>query len=517
MNLQIALIALGAILVAGIYFFSRWQETQRRGRGGERQKRKLSDLAEPSLDGSSTSSDGLKVQDFDADQSADVDSASDTMDRRASTNGSVDPVSADLVAADTGLENTAVTASHDEIRHTPDSSAVDSMVNDVPAAEASPLMDEGDGELGDGIPILDGRVDTDSAPWEDPTETVEPPSVMSSEDETRALHVDDGITDDSAGLESGFEPEISDLTVPDDLRIGGTDDDDRDIDMRDQRSSLGAFLSSLKPIDRIKSSFQNRLDAVKADREGTDNRQETGGDLEMHDDNGEETKQADLLEAATAGSDAPDNRPAEDTNSVEPKSGRTVSTSGGAATSGLSPANGFEKLSQIDYYVKLSGERDVSRDSVLAVYREAAAGLSKSHSVYGLRLPDKVWRDLEHEPEESRFDDLVVTVQLADRHGPISAKELTRFSNLVVKLSESTGRGFSFMAPIESAQQQAEAIDRFRRQFDSIFVVNIRPLEGETFEGSTIDRCATQIGLIPDNNRFYARYKPVGKTEGLSL
>jgi cell division protein ZipA len=67
------------------------------------------------------------------------------------------------------------------------------------------------------------------------------------------------------------------------------------------------------------------------------------------------------------------------------------------------------------------------------------------------------------------------------------------------------------MAPIESAQQQAETIDRFRRQFDSIFVVNIKPLEGESFDGAVIDRCAKQIGLMPDGNRFYARYKPVGK------
>ena len=179
--------------------------------------------------------------------------------------------------------------------------------------------------------------------------------------------------------------------------------------------------------------------------------------------------------------------------------------------SDLQPAPGFEKLSQIDYYVKLSGGRDVSRDSVLAVYREAAAGISKGHSVYGLRLPDKIWSDIEHEPEEARFGDLVMTVQLADSNGPMTPKDMTRFSNLVVKLSESTGRGFSFMAPMESAQQQAIAIDNLRRKFDSIFVVNIRPVDDDFFDGAAVARCASQIGLVPDDSGFYARYKPVDK------
>lgn len=177
----------------------------------------------------------------------------------------------------------------------------------------------------------------------------------------------------------------------------------------------------------------------------------------------------------------------------------------------IHPAAGFERLSQIDYYVKLSGERDVSRESVLAVYCEKTIGLTIKHGIFGLHLPDKVWRDLETEPEESRFCDLVVTVQLADKNGPISAHNMTRFSSVITALSETTGRGFAFMAPIENAHQQAIAIDRFRKRFDSIFVVNIKPEDAEFFEGPVIDRYATQIGLSINQNGFYARHKLVGK------
>ncbi len=179
----------------------------------------------------------------------------------------------------------------------------------------------------------------------------------------------------------------------------------------------------------------------------------------------------------------------------------------------LQPAPGFERLSQIDYYVKLSGGKDVSRDSVLAVYREAAAGISKAHSLHGLRLPDKVWVDVENQSEETRFADLVITIQLADCDGPLVREDLVRFSNMVSKLSESTGRGFSFMTPMECAEQQAAIIDRLRQQFDSIFVLNVRPLEDETFDGAEVERFATHIGLTPtsDTRGFFTRFKLVEK------
>ncbi len=178
---------------------------------------------------------------------------------------------------------------------------------------------------------------------------------------------------------------------------------------------------------------------------------------------------------------------------------------------GYQPVEGFDKISQIDYWVKIFGDRDVGRESVLGIYRDSISSITKRSNIYGLRLPDNVWCDLELESEEVRFGDLVVTVQLADRFGPISESEMTRFSVLISNLSEKTGRGFSFMAPIESAMEQANSIDAFVRYFDSVFIVNIKPKESAFFDGSVIDRCATQIGLEKSRQNYYIRNKPVGK------
>ena len=172
---------------------------------------------------------------------------------------------------------------------------------------------------------------------------------------------------------------------------------------------------------------------------------------------------------------------------------------------------GFEKVSQIDYWVKIAGDRDVGRESVLAQYREAASRIGKPSRIYGMRLPDKGWCDLEMESEETRFADIVVTVQLADSRGPITESEMNMFTRLVSNLSEGTGRGFTFMAPVESALMQAQAIADFTRYYESIFVVNVRPQHSEYLEGASILRCATQLGLDQDSGQFFVRNKSVGK------
>jgi len=175
------------------------------------------------------------------------------------------------------------------------------------------------------------------------------------------------------------------------------------------------------------------------------------------------------------------------------------------------PTEGFEKISQIDYWVKIVGERDISREAVLAIYRENANVLTKKNNIYGLRLPDKVWCDLELESEDTRFGDLVITIQLANRSGAIEEGEITYFSALISNLSKGTGRGFTLMAPIESAISQANAISSFIRYFNSIFIVEIKPIHSDTFEMSTINHCSLQIGLERNHQNYYARNESVGR------
>ena len=175
--------------------------------------------------------------------------------------------------------------------------------------------------------------------------------------------------------------------------------------------------------------------------------------------------------------------------------------------------DGFERLSQIDYWVRITGERDVGRETVLAIYHDGVRNIGKTHSIHGMQLPEKTWRDVESASEGARFADLILTIQLADQVGPISESEMTEFSNLVTKLSEGTAREFLFMTTIDNAFLQADALNRFIRHFDSVFAINIWPKNSDAFQGAAIDRCALQVGLERDGECYYSRFKPVGKNK----
>ncbi|MDA8011235.1 MAG: hypothetical protein MPJ83_02705 [Gammaproteobacteria bacterium] len=170
---------------------------------------------------------------------------------------------------------------------------------------------------------------------------------------------------------------------------------------------------------------------------------------------------------------------------------------------------GFERVAQVDYWVKIIGSRDVGREGALAIFHENAGAFTKPRGIHGLKMPDNAWRNLEDEAEGARFGDLVVTIQLADRQGAVSAEEMAAFSQLVSRLSEVTDREFFFMAPVENAIAQARVIADFIAHFDSVSMLRIRPRGEGGFPGEDLHRCALELGMECDRNS-YARFKMLG-------
>ena len=175
---------------------------------------------------------------------------------------------------------------------------------------------------------------------------------------------------------------------------------------------------------------------------------------------------------------------------------------------------GFHKVSQIDYWAKITGDKDISRESVLAQYAHAASNIRKPTKIHGVRLPDKSWCNLETASEESRFGDLVVTLQLADAIGPVVEEDIDKFMALIANLSAGTGREFSFITSAENALKQARCIDEFSRRYDTVFVVNIKPLDAEYLDGGSILRYATQLCLEQGEDAFFVRNKSVSAKKG---
>ncbi len=168
------------------------------------------------------------------------------------------------------------------------------------------------------------------------------------------------------------------------------------------------------------------------------------------------------------------------------------------------PAVGFEQLSQIDYWVKITGQRDVGRETVLGIYRDRASHFTKASHFHGRKVGQHEWCDVQHQAEASRFDDLVLSLQLADRNGALSEREMTRFLALVAKLAECTERKFALMTNVENALAQAAALAEFIRHFDAVCALHISPQpHGEPhFTGAAIERCAAQAGLARDGDHY---------------
>ncbi|MEJ2177655.1 MAG: cell division protein ZipA C-terminal FtsZ-binding domain-containing protein [Gammaproteobacteria bacterium] len=580
MNLQLALIAIGIVVVAAIYFYSRWEAPRNKHK---RHRSALRSATEPSFgrdEPSSFSTDSYLDADSAIDTGNTIEEASedegiveqeysksveikisDQAESQAKEDTFQETLEGDILAAEIPVLDSRVDTAQqaDEVDEEvpswqdetePESelsepeSDSESIESSIPTEQEEPEFDE----QGETDPQGEQALETENVPEQiDQRDTSEEELPIESVAEESAAS-SDVVSDREAASDTEHDSEPEGSESPEfaiaEAESGSTaesaadehdpEDDSEQPDYEEDASNTKAskekpsfkrFLGSIKHIHKIKDSIQHKLDAVKAEREKTwEDTDQDGAEIQDFDQG--QVGLFDQVQETAAEQEVPEQTADIAETRQEPSLSKGIelasqpeqelehpqaTASDGDSRVSITAAEGFEKLSQIDYYVKLSGERDVSRDSVLAIYREGAAGLSKAHSIYGLRMPDKVWRDLENEPEESRFGDLVITIQLADQSGPVTEHDMTRFSALVMKLSESAGRGFAFMAPIESAHEQAQAIEKFRKRFDSIFVVNIRPLEEETFDGAIIERCATQIGLTPDTNNFYARYKPVGK------
>lgn len=239
-------------------------------------------------------------------------------------------------------------------------------------------------------------------------------------------------------------------------------------------------------------------------------------DMPVTDFDGSETEDPATTDLLHESLDAPqaaqvaDSRPAPE---PEPEPQPEPEPESAKADEPLEP--GFSRLSQVDYWVKISGEREISRDAALAIYRDGEVDLHAPHRMYGFRMPEKEWRDMEYETEEGRYADLVLTMQLLQGGRAATESDLTHFTSLVYRIAESTGREFHFMGSMEEALQQTRALSDFFKRYDTTTVLHIQPLANDApFEGALLDKSARELGLEPDgDSNHYHRLKRMGKSQ----
>lgn len=150
---------------------------------------------------------------------------------------------------------------------------------------------------------------------------------------------------------------------------------------------------------------------------------------------------------------------------------------------------------KIDYWARVPGSEPITCHDVLSVYRRHELDLEHPHLIHGRSYPSNIWVDLEEASSADRFSDLVVSVQMVGRRGPVTESELTRTNSLVYELAEELNRKFQFDMTVEEAIDQALRLDQFCQRHDVLVIVNIGAKKGSAFAGNDIQRIAERAGM----------------------
>ena len=108
-----------------------------------------------------------------------------------------------------------------------------------------------------------------------------------------------------------------------------------------------------------------------------------------------------------------------------------------------------------------------------------------------------------------------MSIQLADREGAMSQKELHDFQQMVLEFTNIYDAPFEFSMQIDDALKQALALDQIGRRYDSMAVLNVVPKAKTGFRMADIESCARDLMMATDKNGIFM--KTVGTKNNISV
>lgn len=161
----------------------------------------------------------------------------------------------------------------------------------------------------------------------------------------------------------------------------------------------------------------------------------------------------------------------------------------------------------LELVARIPGSNVINRDTALGIYRQFEFDIKKRSRIFGLSHPDGKWCNLERQPESARFTDFGISVQLADRSGPISESELNHFSQLILRFAEVFGRRFKFSISLNDALAHARKLDEFCKNHDSVAILNV-VARNQDFRGAEVHKCARELGMQLNRQHIYEKRYP---------
>lgn len=149
----------------------------------------------------------------------------------------------------------------------------------------------------------------------------------------------------------------------------------------------------------------------------------------------------------------------------------------------------------------------IEQQALLSLFRLHDFKFHRKVHLYGLNQLTDLWRDIEFELPSARFVELGVAIQLADRDGVMSKKELHDFQQMALEFSNKFDAPFEFSMEIDEALEQAQVLDQIGRRYDSMAVLNVVPRAKSGFRMADIESCARDLMMTADKKGIYVKTK----------
>lgn len=168
-----------------------------------------------------------------------------------------------------------------------------------------------------------------------------------------------------------------------------------------------------------------------------------------------------------------------------------------------------------DLVARVKNPEPIEQRDLLSLFRTHDFKFHRKVHIYGLNQLTDLWRDIEFELPSARFVELGVSIQLADRDGAMSKKELHDFQQMTLEFSERYDAPFEFSMEIDEALKQAQLLDQIGRRYDSMAVLNVVPKAKSGFRMADIESCARDLMMSADKNGIFM--KTQGQKNNLSV
>ncbi len=164
---------------------------------------------------------------------------------------------------------------------------------------------------------------------------------------------------------------------------------------------------------------------------------------------------------------------------------------------------------------RIKNPEAIEQQGLLGLFRKHDFKFHRKVNIYGLNQLTDMWRDIEFELPSARFTELGVSIQLADRDGAMSQKELHDFQQMVLEFTNVYDAPFEFSMEIDEALKQALALDQIGRRYDSMAVLNVVPKTKAGFRMADIESCARDLMMSTDKNGIFM--KTIGSKNNISV